>query len=236
MAYEGLDVPAVTHIACLTHIRSTPWIEQMVTRAARVDRGNRALPYEQQFGYIFAPDDQLFQDCIASIKAEQEPFIKDREERLRRESGGSDRVLEPIPVASIIPLTSAATRERASGINGEVLDYEETKKILDVMSAVGLGGSPIQFKMAMEILQSQQSTNQTPLDPTNLTPSQLEEKIKTHIEKYNRRYEGQNKLPFKTLNTAIKRHFGKSRDHMTIEELKQVWAWIQATYPIEPSM
>lgn len=23
MAYEGLDVPAVTHIACLTHIRST---------------------------------------------------------------------------------------------------------------------------------------------------------------------------------------------------------------------
>ncbi len=236
MAYEGLDVPAVTHIACLTHIRSTPWIEQMVTRAARVDRGTKALLYEQQFGYIFAPDDQLFQDCIASIKAEQEPFIKEREERLRQESGGSDRVLEPIPVASIIPLTSAATRERASGINGEVLDYEETKKILDVMSAVGLGGSPIQFKMAMEILQSQQTTDETPLEPTNLTPSQLEEKIKTHIEKYNRRYEGQNKLPFKTLNTAIKRHFGKSRDHMTIEELKQVWAWIQATYPIEPSM
>lgn len=27
MAYEGLDVPSITHIACLTNIRSWPWIE-----------------------------------------------------------------------------------------------------------------------------------------------------------------------------------------------------------------
>ena len=28
MAYEGLDVPAITHVACLTNIRSKPWLEQ----------------------------------------------------------------------------------------------------------------------------------------------------------------------------------------------------------------
>ena len=38
MAYEGLDVPEISHIAALTHIRSVPWIEQMLARAVRIDR------------------------------------------------------------------------------------------------------------------------------------------------------------------------------------------------------
>ena len=38
MAYEGLDIPAVSHLICLTRIRSTPWIEQMTARANRIDR------------------------------------------------------------------------------------------------------------------------------------------------------------------------------------------------------
>ena len=37
MAYEGLDVPEVAVVAALTHIRSRPWLEQMVARATRVD-------------------------------------------------------------------------------------------------------------------------------------------------------------------------------------------------------
>ena len=37
MAYEGLDAPAVSVVASLTHIRSRPWLEQMVARATRVD-------------------------------------------------------------------------------------------------------------------------------------------------------------------------------------------------------
>ena len=36
MAYEGLDVPEVAVVAALTHIRSRPWLEQMVARATRV--------------------------------------------------------------------------------------------------------------------------------------------------------------------------------------------------------
>ena len=30
MAYEGLDAPEVAVVAALTHIRSRPWLEQMV--------------------------------------------------------------------------------------------------------------------------------------------------------------------------------------------------------------
>ena len=37
MAYEGLDAPEVAVVAALTHVRSRPWLEQMVARATRVE-------------------------------------------------------------------------------------------------------------------------------------------------------------------------------------------------------
>lgn len=72
MAYEGLDVPDITHIICLTNIRSTPWIEQMVARAVRVQKD---IPYESQAGYIFAPDDVFFREIVKKIEKEQLPFV-----------------------------------------------------------------------------------------------------------------------------------------------------------------
>ena len=68
MAYEGLSVKEITHIACLTHIRSTPWLEQMVARAVRVDR---AYHYRGQVAHIFAPDDPLFRKLVDRIESEQ---------------------------------------------------------------------------------------------------------------------------------------------------------------------
>jgi superfamily II DNA or RNA helicase len=58
MAYEGLDAPEVAVVAALTHIRSRPWLEQMVARATRVDPN--AGPYESQQALVFHPDDPLF--------------------------------------------------------------------------------------------------------------------------------------------------------------------------------
>src|SRR5262249_54080340 len=37
MAYEGMDAPGVSHVAALPHIRSRPWLEQLIARATRVD-------------------------------------------------------------------------------------------------------------------------------------------------------------------------------------------------------
>jgi superfamily II DNA or RNA helicase len=236
MAYEGLDVPAVTHIACLTHIRSTPWIEQMVTRAARVDR-DAALAYEQQLGFIYAPDDQLFQECIASIQAEQEPFLREEQEQ-RRESGnnGNGQNEPRLPANGIVPLASAATRERSSGISGETIDYEETQRIMTAMEKAGIGGfSPIQFKQAMALYQSSQAIGDTTSEFNSLIPSQVESQLRQCIENHNRSYEGRNKLQHGTINKKIKTRFGKSRDDMTVEELKRVWGWVQTNYPIPPS-
>lgn len=69
MASEGLDVPSISHIAALTHIRTAEWIEQMAARAVRIDP--QAGAYETQKAYIFAPDDILFKEISKKIEAEQ---------------------------------------------------------------------------------------------------------------------------------------------------------------------
>ena len=69
MAYEGLDVPEVAVVAALTHIRSRPWLEQMVARATRVDPN--AGPYAAQRALVFHPDDPLFQRFRIRMETEQ---------------------------------------------------------------------------------------------------------------------------------------------------------------------
>ena len=69
MAYEGLDAPEVAVVAALTHIRSRPWLEQMVARATRVDP--QAGPYEAQSALVFHPDDPLFAAFRRRMETEQ---------------------------------------------------------------------------------------------------------------------------------------------------------------------
>jgi hypothetical protein len=63
MAYEGLSVPEITHIACLTQIRSKEWLEQMQARANRIASGKRQ-------GWCFAPKDRAFLEAWAAIERE----------------------------------------------------------------------------------------------------------------------------------------------------------------------
>ena len=60
MAYEALDVPEVALVAALTHIRSRPWLEQMVARATRVDP--HAGPYTAQRALVSHPDEAIVLD------------------------------------------------------------------------------------------------------------------------------------------------------------------------------
>jgi superfamily II DNA or RNA helicase len=69
MAYEGLDVPSISHIACLTNIRSLEWIIQMAARGVRID--GAAGPYESQQAFVFAPKDRMFLELKAQIDSEQ---------------------------------------------------------------------------------------------------------------------------------------------------------------------
>jgi hypothetical protein len=79
MAYEGLDAPEVAVVAALTHIRSRPWLEQMVARATRVDP--HAGAYESQRALVYHPDDPLFTRFRSSIETEQGTLARQRRRR-----------------------------------------------------------------------------------------------------------------------------------------------------------
>jgi len=72
MCYEGLSVPAITHIACLTHIRSVPWLEQLFAR------GNRTAPGKVE-AFVFGPEDVRLRAAIRSIEAEQVQALSELE-------------------------------------------------------------------------------------------------------------------------------------------------------------
>ena len=105
MAYEGLDVPEVSHIACLTHIRSKPWIEQMFARAVRINKSAGA--WGDQVAYVFVPDDIVMREIVQEIDAEQIRHAKDSEARSRILPQANGTKIPPI-----VPLSSAATKQR----------------------------------------------------------------------------------------------------------------------------
>ncbi len=102
MAYEGLSVPAVSHIACLTHIRSVPWLEQCFARANRTSPGKAR-------GIIYGPKDQRFLSAIRDIEAEQLQALKEKAEREGGAGEGGEGQGQARPW--ITPIGSEAYRE-----------------------------------------------------------------------------------------------------------------------------
>ncbi len=104
MAYEGLDVPAISHIACLTNIRSLPWIEQMAARAVRID--SQAGPYGTQKAFVFAPKDPMFLELKAQIDAEQNAAAKETGVRVVRDGSNGELFPGMTTPGGIKPLSS----------------------------------------------------------------------------------------------------------------------------------
>jgi hypothetical protein len=107
MAYEGLDVPEAAVVAALTHIRSRPWLEQMVARATRVDP--HAGPYETQRALVFHPDDPLFAQFRRRMETEQGTLAR-RPKAARSQGSLPAWLLDQLPPArdAITPLASNA--------------------------------------------------------------------------------------------------------------------------------
>lgn len=226
MAYEGLDVPAITHVACLTHIRSKPWIEQMLARATRFDKD--AGSWESQSAMAYVPDDAMMRDIILQIEVEQEKVIRERTD----DGGGDAPGPGGDPQGDIAPLASAVTSHRSSELCGaNVLDFEQSELIRRVLASEGVQGmDPLKFKQVM-LAVSEAAANDgilaTPLDDPMLTPRQKETRLRTIIKTRIGRYEAVNEIPFGTTNKQIIRVFDKKRENMTYDELCEVWKWVQ---------
>lgn len=111
IAYEGLNVPEITHICCLTHIRSMPWLEQCFARGNRLAPGkNRAI--------VFAPADHMFRKAVRMIEREQLVPLANPDDQLelstpqkKRSEGTGEARPWIIPVGSIAHVDGSAKTE-----------------------------------------------------------------------------------------------------------------------------
>lgn len=223
MAYEGLDVPPITHIACLTYIRSAPWLEQCFNRASRTYEG-------KTHGVIYGPDDYAFRAVIDQIRADQEAVAKELQPPRDIERSSTER-------QSIIPLNGQVTRQRMLDLEGDETDYQETQAILDAMKKHGVFGvSPLSVKAIMaevgQVIKIKELNVTTDLSSPKLTLSQKEQKLRKAIEDHNRKFSYYNNLDPWHLNQIIKAEFLKPRDEMSYQELVRVWKWLQSNYPL----
>jgi superfamily II DNA or RNA helicase len=125
MAYEGLNVPQISVICCLSHIRSVPWLEQCFAR------GNRIAPMKDR-AVIYAPADWAFKKAIKMIEAEQLVPLENPEVQQellseeQREGGGKQRPW-------IIPVSSRAdigNSDSVPGVDHPPCSPSEAEKIL----------------------------------------------------------------------------------------------------------
>jgi superfamily II DNA or RNA helicase len=123
MAYEGLDVPAITHIACLTHIRSRPWIEQMIARATRFDRD--AGPWEDQMAHVYTPDDRFMCAIINFMQDEQTTAVKQLKAR-EDDDMPRPEPAEPGERKKITPVGSSVGPRRWSRVGPTAMPAQST--------------------------------------------------------------------------------------------------------------
>lgn len=245
-AYEGLDVKHITHIACLTHIRSAPWILQMFARSWRFDCES-PLPWDMQFATAFVPDDPYMRDLVKYIRG-----IMNRAYREQEEPTGPDDTRcptadwpppspppPPQPIRASVPLSSAMTTHRASDFEGESLSAEETAEAVAMQADEPLLRiyNPLQVHQLWEKFKSYETTP----PPPSPEPPAMREKGKTDrmlvlrraIEDRAKRVDFHRGFAFGTTNRTVLLRFKKKREDMTEEELREVWTFVVKEFPLE---
>jgi hypothetical protein len=229
MAYEGMDCPEITHVACLTHIRSRGWLEQMVARATRFDPLGGC--YERQRAVVYHPDDPMFRSFRTSIETEQgmradlpadlpmeggEVASRAGEEPdgdLVGEATGSDvaacdmtldEVTERLGRPPIVPLRSGATEVR----------FETLAPGPDLgitAGTIGRAGGTVPSVLERQLRDR----------VGQMVAAQVVEDKDAGIRTL-RRGPG-----YHAYNAALRRVLGKSRASMTLDELEAAVGWLE---------
>lgn len=203
MAYEGLDAPEVAVVAALTHIRSRPWLEQMVARATRVDPN--AGPYATQRALVFHPDDPLFARFRHRIETEQGTLartpVPKRQSRLPFWLQG--QVGEAEPANGIVPLSS----------NALALRYAVLKPGPNFAAGVPTAQSEL-------------------LELPSVAERRLRRRVGEMVAAQAVEDEGalrqvRGEGGYHRYNAVLKRIMGKSRATMTLQELEAAVGWLE---------
>jgi len=215
MAYEGLDVPDITHVACLTNIRSRPWIEQCICRANRVVEG-------KTHGFIYHPDEPRMVEIMRAIEAEQSAVVIDWTHRPMGMGGSVGGLRVPI-----VPESSAVTRGRGFGLeDGTRVGYNETAAIEAAMKHAGIVGvSTVQMKqfsvaMGLAIVPNGSASLPNYEEPIT-TPSEMERKLRKTIDRTVNRIAQGNPERIREINGNLKVRFGP-RDQAPVDALQTI--------------
>src|SRR3954462_3957237 len=209
MAYEGLDAPEVAVVAALTHIRSRPWLEQMIARATRIDPN--AGPYERQRALVFHPDDPLFAKFRQRVEPEQGTSARRPKHKRQAEL--------PLWLQERI---AAQDREGAGGIT----PLES--------NALGLRYATLRPGPAFADARPEREDAQTELiDPPSVLERRLRARIGEMIAAQVVEDEANLQVPrgrglYHRYNAVLKRVLGnKGRAEMTLAELEAALAWLE---------
>lgn len=223
MAYEGMDVPEVTHIAALKRIRSQPWLEQMFARAVRVDK--LAGPYGGQRAYVFAPHDKQLDEVVKKIREEQAPFVVEKEERPKgkgkdEEEFGEFEGEELEDKGPVKPLSGQVTGEKEVRLGHGAVPMEQLSLF---------GDAPIPLRPPLE-----EPVHAVPVEPhfSLETPREQERRLRKEIDRHIGDYAFRNHYEKGKLNKELKNQFGKARADMTLVELENLQVFIRRVYPI----
>jgi superfamily II DNA or RNA helicase len=220
MAYEGLDVPSITHIACVTHIRSAPWIYQMLGRAWRFDRSSKRH-HKAQYGVAYLPNDDRMHATIEKLK-----LIMDKAHDPKLLEGSS----APPPREFISPISSSATTESAGNWDGETISEEEKRKLMRIADKHNVGLSLFTLKAIVEDYNRPhlagfpaKELRAPPASPVarNLTYKEERDLLKKDVSRLIRQSCHGDPETIKERNYTIKKTYG-SRSKMSVDDLREL--------------
>ncbi len=201
MAYEGLDVPAITHIACLTHIRSTPWILQMLARAWRATKGKAKC-------WAFVPNDPRMNRVIERIRGEQDAVVP-----LPKDSAGEGG--GPGAPAAFVPISGEVVAVTAEMLDGGLADDPIAEQVAALCRQANL---PIDHPMAAQFISALRSGGA--IQKREVTVSEKETKARNEIAAACRRADRERGTQDGTHQKKLFRAMGfKSITQMTLQEL-----------------
>lgn len=214
MAYEGLDHKPLSHVICLTHIRSTPWIEQALARVWRSSPGKPKC-------FAFVPDDPRMNRVIDEIRREQP------DEKLDAGGGGGGGgAME----RDSIPIGSAHAFTRQTGLDEDVEACRLNKRQIEAVEALTALGIP-ESSDAIQAVIKELSGHDEPSINGNITAKERESALRNSIAQDCRAIDKAKDRKYGTTQKLLFRRNGKSICDMTEEELRRVKSYVSSILP-----
>lgn len=212
MAYEGLDEKPLSHVISLTHIRSVPWIEQMLARVWRADTGKTTC-------YAFVTDDPRMRRVIEKIKSEE----PDQKSNKKGGDGPGPGERSAAPVGSRHELT------RVSGLDHEVafaVMNTKQQQAYEALLAMGIDRDNEHFKGIIEQLAEKKPA--APIEAI-LTDSERESKIRTQIREHCGRID-KNKFNCKwgSMYSELWKRNSKPIEQLNLSELQRTLRYVES--------